>query len=212
MPQQKPKAKATPAPKSKKAPVEPAKPTPDKKIGKNSAPNLEALAQELGCDRETIRRHMKTPGSPGRKANHSYDIPAWRAWMEVHGSIRIDSPEKKDQEVKRLQWINCKLELEVDEIEGRSVELDEATTVICGILKEFQMELRQAKHRLAPEVGGLSVGEANARIGKDLEECLGRVAIPDYLKKKPFWRSVHATLSALHASCSPGPGENRMSL
>ncbi len=195
----KPKPTQKPASKPEK-PVDPAveeKPSKSKKIGKDCAANLQDLADAIGCDRETIRRHMKMPGNPGRKPNHSYDIPAWKAWFDEHGSIRIDSPEKKDLECQRLEEIVRRMRTENAEREGQIVDIDEAITVFGGILKELQMELRQSKHRLAPEVVGLSVGEANSRIGKEIESALTKASIPSYLKKKPFWQNVSVALSDL---------------
>jgi hypothetical protein len=171
------------------------RPTRRKKAEKTHVPSLGAVADVLGFSRRNFSRWRAKGLTLPEPDERGHDLEAWRKFIEAN-DLRRAQRLSEDPEIQRLRLEQAKLknrlrELDIAVREGRRAELADVAAVICARFSDLQMDLRQAKHRLAPDVVGLSVGEANHRIGKDFEECLRGVRIaPPAGKSRRFFTAL----------------------
>lgn len=174
-------------------------------------------------DRKSIQRWMKLTGMqapPGATPDGRYNVKDWCAWMERTGkSGRVKEPGSAIENTKsKLALIDLRMkEIELDERQGRMLDADEVKQVLTEVLSRVSQAFRALKHSLGPSVVGESVPEATKRIGTAIDETLASIAIPEAVKKKPFWQSISTMLSDLlpillrgvtpsaTSSCTPAP-------
>lgn len=160
--------------------------------------NQTALVEALGLEsRKTIQRWSRKAGCPGALPDGRYNVTAWRNWMQSNnlGRGRKQGPDIEDVKNQSAVVELRMKQLELEEMEGRSISREEATQVMMAVMTKVAQTFRQLKHGLAPSVVGESVAEASKRIGQAVDEVLSLMSIPEAEKKKPFWRSVSAMLS-----------------
>lgn len=175
---------------------------------------VKELAEKLGCDRKTVQRYMKQEGNPGSTEDGKFDVQKWQAWVEANGkqiTKRHKGDSKADEELRKLKLQNERLRIENDVRLGNLISVDEVCKLLTEMTGGFSQEIRGIKHTLAPQVVGVSVGEASKRIGRECEVSLSKLALGDWAKKKPFWARVSAHLSDLHKKFSLGDGASATS-
>lgn len=161
-------------------------------------------------DRKSIQRWLKITGMqapPGATPDGRYNVKSWAAWMERTGrSGRVKEPASALETTKsKLALLDLRMkEIEFDELQGRKIDLEECTQVLTEVMSRLSQAMRAIKHRLGPSVVGESVPEATKRIGAVVDETLASIAIPESVKKKPFWRQLSSTLSDLLRMSLPG--------
>jgi len=160
------------------------------------ADNQVELAKELGCDRKTIQRYLKMDGNPGKASDGRYNVTQWKLWAEEKGRLKKGrkSGDKEDEELRGLKLKNERIEIENAIRRGELLHVDEVCRTLCEMMAAFVDGSRGMKHRIAPHVVGVSVGEAAKRIGHEVDETLTRLSLGEWAKKKTFWSSVSATL------------------
>ena len=174
------------------------------------AENQVELAEALGCDRKTIRRWLKQndPDCPGAMPDGRYNITLWQLWVAKKGKKPAKKPlqDKGDLDAENMRLKNEKLQIENAVRRGELMAVDEVCQVVVEAVSAFVKRARGAKHTLAPQVVGVSVPEATKRIGSEIDDALRELSLGEWAKKKPFWGTVYATLSALLQSHGLGPG------
>lgn len=154
-------------------------------------------------DRKSIQRWLKLTGMnapPGATPDGRYNVKDWAAWMERTGrSGRVKEPASAIENTKsKLALLDLRTkEIEFDTLQGRMIDVEECKQVLSEVLSKLSQSFRGLKHRLGPEVVGVSVPEATKRIGAVVDETLAAMAIPEGVKKKAFWRNISSMLSDL---------------
>lgn len=85
------------------------------------ARSQEDLAQELGgISRRTVARLLKMPGNPGKTANGSYPLEAWRAFYD---EVKDDDiPEETKGELSKVRLERERVRLQKEQLELEILE------------------------------------------------------------------------------------------
>ena len=162
-------------------------------------------------DRKIIQRGMKMPGNPGRSADGRYDVKRWQDFINRHFASNASVPDKASHEIDRLKLQNERMSLENAIRRGEFMDVEEVCGVLGDAFAAFTASLLHAKNNLAPLVVGVQAGEAAKRIGIEHREALRKLSVPEWAKKKAFWRIVSVRLSDLQAKCLLGDGASSTS-
>lgn len=119
------------------------------------ARSQEDLAQELGgISRRTVARLLKMPGNPGKTANGSYPLEAWRAFYE---EIKEDDiPEEIKGELSKVRLERERVRLQKEQIE---LEILEKTVIPAETVKA---EWQAFFSRIRQQVFKIFVEETNS--------------------------------------------------
>ena len=115
------------------------------------ARSQEELAQELGgISRRTVARLLKLPGNPGKTANGSYPLEAWRAFYE---EIKEDDiPEETKGELSKVRLERERVRLQKEQLE---LEILEKTVIPAETVKAewqaFYSRIRQQVFKIFVE-------------------------------------------------------------
>ena len=175
------------------------------------AKNQTELAAELGCDRKTIQRWLKSndPDCPGHTSDGRYNVSLWKIWVETKGKkvrAAVKGRDKGALEMENMRLRNEKLEIENLLRRGELLHVDEVSTILTEMVGAFVRKVRGMKHTLPNSVVGVSVPEATKRVDREAVEALSELALGDWAKKKPFWSSVYVLLQDLQRTHSLGSG------
>jgi hypothetical protein len=124
------------------------------------------LAQKLEVERKTVQRWMKIDSNPGRSSDGRYNVRDWKTWAQAHGKARktASAPDRTALECQRLLLGNQETEFDLAVKMGRYILLSDAAKT-AG---EFALTLKQMINawpgQLAPDVVGLTIAEAEAKI------------------------------------------------
>ena len=151
--------------------------------------NYNELATELEVAYKTVMRWKKEASSPQAAADGRHNVQEWRKWSEKNGKKQPETAQKADLADEGQKLKNKKLEMELAEKEGRLLEIDEVCNVISSAFAEV-MKLRDVKHSLGPQLGGLEVGERVARIGEAMDDALRGIVLPQQIKKKVGYETL----------------------
>lgn len=172
------------------------------------AKNQVELAAAIDYDRKTIQRWLKIEGCPGAKSDGRYDIEAWKKWIHDtrRGHGKKEGKTKVDIETQIAELKREGLELEMKKIRGQLMDVDEVCQVMVGLFAGTVGALRTLRHEVATQVVGVSVAEATKRLGNAQDAVLEKLSLGEWAKKKAFWSTVSARLSALQQKLLPSTG------
>ena len=156
-----------------------------------------SLACTLGTTDRTLRSWRKLKGSP----RGCRQVEEWRSFITQHGlgnrtkSARDPVLEELKAEKLAAQTRVIKLQEERLKIRnavarGEAIPLDDARGKFALCWKPMIQHLRGTKHRMGMAVVGLPSSGAAKVIAKDLQESADLFAVPQHLKRDPFWREI----------------------
>lgn len=167
------------------------------------SPTMRTLAARLARDLTTIRDWNKEPDCPGRDQTNQFHVPSWLEWIDRTGKNFKDiSAEGKSARARKVEFEAKIQEIKLKQLEGRSVDIEEAVEVFGKIVMDMAQGVLQMAKTHSSRIAGQDAGTVE-RIVHDLgRSLLTKVAIPEE-KKKPqkegdsslFWTNVCACLS-----------------
>lgn len=177
--------------------------------GKTLARNQAVLARELGLNLRTMKDVVKRPGNPGTDCGGYYDIEAWREFYATYDNgstmgrpkinVDLSANERHEHAIRKaaadLQTAEEKARmatLEREEMEGKSVGIDEATKIFSELAAAVKDTLAAMGNNIARDMAGCDVPEATKRIKDASRNVLEKLALGEWAKKKTFWSRLYA--------------------
>lgn len=174
----------------------------------NHAPSMRALAAQLNRDKMSIAAWVKEAGNPGKDKTGQYHLPSWREWIEKSGKNFKDTSDVGKTARARKAEVDAKIqEIKLKQLEGRSIDLEEAVEVLGGMISEFKQSMLSMAKTYSSKIAGQDAGTVERIISERCREMLAQIAVPDE-KKKPkkegdsslFWTNVSESLSGLRSN------------
>lgn len=169
------------------------------------------LANALGIDRGTLYRWMPKPGTPSKEKDGRYDVEKWRKWQNENSFRTVGNSPMTAEDRATLNSLKGRLlqaKIEAVELQnavasGKMANADEVCRVVTAPFAEMIAALRQTKHRIGSQVVGLSAGEIEKVLNRDLADCMRKWQLGEWAKNHPFYGGVYHLLKKLHAEHFP---------
>jgi hypothetical protein len=144
--------------------------------------NVIELAELLGVTRRTISRWKKVEGNPGTRTDGRYHVPAWREFKRNRDpEADADDGEEIDGKKERARNIllqNERLEVQIAVLKRHwmpTAEVERMGGELGAAIRKVVSQI----HLAAPNVVGVSVAEAAARLKEIEDEVLQQLHLLD---------------------------------
>lgn len=158
------------------------KPEPARE-GSDLVPNAMALAKALGVSAATIKVWKRKDGCPSADGGGRYRVSEWEAWVSSRDGITDVEKATKSEleaEILRVKLEDKKLDLALKKRTLEEVDKMRAHHLACVFA--FRSELESSGAKLAPQVVGLTIPEAQLRIDSAHNEALMRLHLGEWAK------------------------------
>lgn len=169
--------------------------------------NYTELAAELEVAYKTVMRWKTDEDAPEPRADGRHSLEEWQAFMKKGGKKPKTQATKGDLADEGQKLKNRKLQVELAEKEGSLLDIDEVCEVVSTAFAAV-MKLRDLKHSLGPQLGGLEVGERTARIGEEIDAALREIVLPRSVKKKAGYSKLFDLFYGLQKQYGLGSGQS----
>jgi hypothetical protein len=143
------------------------------------AKNQVELARFLGVDRKTVQRWVKEDDAPIPRPNGQYHIGDWRAWATERGRKPSDNtPSQTALKASNLLLQNRKLEIQLKILAKEYVPVADVKT-LGARLGSAVRKVVTSLHRMAPEIAGMNVQEAEALLKQKEDEIMEQFQMID---------------------------------
>lgn len=143
------------------------------------AKNQVELARFLGVDRKTVQRWVKEDDAPLPRPNGQYHIADWRAWASEHGRKPADNtPSQTALKASNLLLQNQKLEIQLKILAKEYVPVADVKTLGARLGMAVR-KVVTTLHRMAPEIAGMTVQEAEALLKAKEDEIMEQFQMID---------------------------------
>ena len=134
---------------------------------------LTEVAQVWGKSRDTVRAQMVSISPIGKRGKENvFSLPAVRAVMEKVQPRGEKGSEKEALEKKKLDLQCQRLQIDIDEREGRLLPVDEVRRHFSTYTSAVRTHLLKRSGELAPLLQGLSVARMEKKINESGDEVL----------------------------------------
>jgi hypothetical protein len=146
------------------------------------AKSLTALAEVLGISRQSAHT-WRREGAPKARGG-VYDVIAWRRWAEANGKRLAEehdcddagaSATKRTAEKRRLALLNEKLEQEIADLKEQYQPRGTVREQVEAMFREAWGAFSPLPARVAPEVVGVTVAEAERRLRAAVDMALDQL-------------------------------------
>jgi len=177
-----------------------------------TARTQKALAAACGTTRTTIGTWLKMDGNPGRRADGSFSVTKWKAWIAETGLGTRTGAADRDPRLAAAKAQKLKLQAEKIALETEHISIEnavsrgelfpeqEAAKVIGGGFGHMITALRGIKHRVNCLVAGRTTGDAELILEREIREALAQWEIPRGLEKHAFFGPLRKKLLDLNAA------------
>lgn len=120
---------------------------------------------------------MTQDGNPGADASGRYHVAEWEKWALEHGKDTSTSndPEpgtKKALELERMRYQVDALKLDLDERRATLISAEDTKRWVADIVFAFRTELLSLPGKMAPQMMGLTIAEAEQRLKSACNDVL----------------------------------------
>lgn len=135
--------------------------------------SIVALATVLGVSRQSIARWSREPGCPGRRSDGRLEVEPWRTFLQNRPRFggSAEGYAAKCQHIK----LQCqKLEFEIAQLQRHytsTADVEKWQEILCAEIRKITAIIP----KVAPEVVGLSVPDAENRLKRLEDELLDRL-------------------------------------
>ena len=141
------------------------------------------MAKALGVAAVTVKAWKRIEGCPAADSGGRYRVSEWNEWV---ASRKNASPEEIQTKAGlEMEILKVKLEDKRIELEKKKrilVLKEDITREIHASVFAFRTELESAPGKLAPQVVGLSIAEAELRIQAAIQEALMKLHREEWAK------------------------------
>jgi hypothetical protein len=130
-------------------------------------------------------------------------------------AVDLSAEERHDHATRKAAFELQKLEeqarlatLDREEMEGKSIGIDEAIKVFCELAAAVKDTQAAMCHNIARDMAGCDVPEATKRIRDASRNVLEKLALGEWAKKKTFWSKLYAMQFDLLGTSPRGSGES----
>ncbi len=142
--------------------------------------NVIELADTLGVTRRTISRWKKIDGSPETRPDGRYHVPSWREFKRQrgHDDEAADDVDPQREKNRQLLLKNEELEAKIAVLKRHWMPVKEVERIGGEVGSAVRRIVAQI-HLAAPNVVGVSVAEAEARLKEIEDEVLQALHLID---------------------------------
>lgn len=151
------------------------------KAGKPKPPkwarNERELATLLGVAAQTIKSWKSRGGTPVADGSGRHHVKEWMDWAAKHGKDTpgLDPQSKQDWEIEKIKRQVADLDIDLAKKRGELVANDDVRRWVAEGIHAFKTELLAIPSKLAPQVVGLTIAEAEIRIRQAVHDSLMRL-------------------------------------
>lgn len=151
-----------------------------KSVRPKVADSYQQLSKALGVPARTLKA-WRSVGAPAPDSSGRYSIEAWEKWAADEGRGKANQQtvsgelSKKEWEIQRIKRQVESMDLDLQQRRGTLVLKSDVTRDIHSSVFAFRTEMETIPGKLAPQVVGLSIPEAELRIRSAIEEALMRL-------------------------------------
>jgi len=141
------------------------------------ARNERELATLIGVGVGTVRAWKQKEGAPIGDASGRYNVKKWMDWAAKHGKETpgLDPQSKQDWEIEKIKRQVADLDIDLAKKRGELVANDDVRRWVAEGVHAFKTELLAIPSKLAPQVVGLTIAEAEIRIRQAVHDSLMRL-------------------------------------
>ena len=147
-------------------------------------PNTTALAAALDVSASTIKAWKRIPGCPMSDGSGRHRVSEWMKWVEARKGVTPE--EQLSKAGLEMEILKVKLEdkrIELEKKKGVLVLKSEIVNDIHASVFAFRSELESVPGKLAPQVVGLPIAEAELRISTAISEALMKLHREEWRKQ-----------------------------
>lgn len=142
------------------------------------------LARELGVAARTIKLWKTIEGNPGSDSGGRYKVDDWRRWAAENGKkVPAGATTKSEWEVERIKRQVERLDLELKQRRGDLVPVEDVKRWAAEMVYAFRTEILGIPGKLAPQVVGLTIAEAEIRLRQAVHDSLTKLSREPWAKE-----------------------------
>ena len=139
--------------------------------------NARDLAQALGVSASTIKHWKSKNGAPIADAAGRHNVKEWLTWASKHGKDTpgLDPQSKQDWEIEKIKRQVADLDIDLAKKRGELVLSEDVRQWVADAIYATKTEMLSIPSKLAPQVVGLTIAEAELRIRQAVHDALMRL-------------------------------------
>ena len=151
------------------------------KAGKPKPPkwarNERELATLLGVAAQTIKSWKSRGGTPVADGSGRHHVKEWMDWAAKHGKDTpgLDPQSKSDWEIEKIKRQVADLDIDLTKKRGELVLSEDVRQWVADAIYATKTEMLSIPSKLAPQVVGLPIAEAELRIRQAVHDALMRL-------------------------------------
>ena len=141
------------------------------------ARNERDLATLLGVAASTVKTWKRKDGAPIADSAGKYNVKEWMTWASKHGKDTpgLDPQSKQDWEIEKIKRQVADLDIDLAKKRGELVASDDVRQWVADAVHASKTEMLSIPSKLAPQVVGLSIAEAELCIRQAIHDALMRL-------------------------------------
>lgn len=145
------------------------------------------LAKILGVTAATVRDWKQRDGAPIGDSSGRYNVKEWIAWAAKRGkdSTGLDAQSKQSWEIEKLKRQVADLDIDLAKKRAELVANDDVRRWVADAVHATKTEMLSIPSKLAPQVVGLTIAEAEIRIRQAVHDSLMRIHREPWAKRDP---------------------------
>ena len=135
------------------------------------------LATALGVAASTVKHWKRLPGAPIADPAGRLNVKEWMEWVTKQGKdLPAIGGTKQEWEVERIKRQVDSLDIEIKRKRGELVHIEDVKRWCGQMVYGFRVEVLGIPGKLAPQVVGLTIAEAELRIRSAITDALTKLS------------------------------------